>query len=159
MKFTTQHVKADGIGLLETELAKKAVPIIIFEYDANTDTVSFEVDDNATQQQFDWAQDLTDNMQGLTINLEDDIGDPIMTIPNDGITKLVVTCDELPTDFGYGITTQHYNNFIDEDVVDTDGILEITSNMVGLHYIRIFDLLDESRVAYAEFQVIPTNGG
>lgn len=152
MRFVTAYLTQGDIGFLENELLAMSVPYTLFEI-LPDNGVAFVIDDGATQQQIDWAQALADNMQSLAINMKDEFGNPIVSIPNDGVTKMVVTCDELPIEFGFVITSNRYNDLIIEDVVDTDGILEITSNEIGVHFLKVYSLVDESIVNYTRFRV------
>lgn len=153
MRFETLHVTHEQMGFLELELRNLNVPVTYFEA-LDNNRVAFNIDDNATQTQIDDAQGLADNMQSLTVNILDELDQPINSIPDDGETKMVVTCDELPTEFGYAITTNFYDDVIVDDSVDTDGILEIVSNEMGLHYLKIYDLSNSLRVNYHEFKVV-----
>lgn len=154
IEFTTQNAYANQTGFLQQELLNGGVDSNLFNIDPETQLINFVLDGEVNQAEIDWAQEIADNFGSLTLNLEDEGGNPITEIPNDGETKLVLTCDELPTEFGYAITGVYYNNPIVDDTVDTDGTVEITSNQIGVYHVRVYDPMTPSRVSWATFKVV-----
>lgn len=154
MEILTNHINQSEIGYLENELAELDVPVELFKLNADG-SVSFVIDEgSALQPQIDWATSLAANMQSLTVNVKNEAGEAITEIPDDGTTKAIITCDELPTEFGYAISTNDYTEVIKNDTVDTDGTVELTSNKVGKHQIMVFDPADVSRVTYVQLSVV-----
>lgn len=132
----TNYINGNQVGWLEQELLKEEVPILKFIVDPADFLVEILIDDSATVDQLNWAQDLADNMQSLTLTMLNQADEPSDRLFADGEDYLKVSCTELPTDFEYEI--QYGSEVVDSGSVD-DGTLEIHVNVPAKYSVHVFE--------------------